>query len=84
MNEPEILKLYAVTKVSPISGVQHVMTLQMTPSQWQEIQPFIDKSLPKGPRFLQDILPHHAAHEREFILTGTTQQEWDKLFGEDA
>jgi hypothetical protein len=83
MNEPEALKLYAVTKVSPISGVQHVMTLLMTPSQWEEIQPWIDPSLPKG-RFIQDILPHHSPSEREFIISGTTQEEWDQLWGQDA
>jgi hypothetical protein len=91
MGQPEALKLYAVTKISPISGVQHVMTLLMTPSQWEEIQPWIDPSLPrpgsgqvpKG-RFLQDILPHHSPSEREFIISGTTQEEWDQLWGQDA
>jgi hypothetical protein len=77
----EALKLYAVTRVSPVSGRQHVLQLLMTPGQWEQIQPWIDRSLTKSARSLQDILPDHSPQEREFILSGTTQQEWDELFG---
>jgi hypothetical protein len=91
MTQPEALKLYALTKISPISGQQHVMQLLMTPSQWEQIQPWIDPALPKG-RFmlrshgktLQDILPEASPQQREFILSGTTPQEWAKLWGEPA
>jgi hypothetical protein len=81
----EALKLYAITKISPVSGQQHVLQLLLTPSQWEEIQPWVDTSLTKPTdRYLQDILPHHSPGEREFILSGTTQQEWDALWGQDA
>jgi hypothetical protein len=80
LTQPEGLKLYAITKVSPVSGEQHVLQLLLSPSQWEEIQPFLDPSLPKG-RFIQDILPLHTPQEREFILSGTTQEEWDRLWG---
>jgi hypothetical protein len=80
MSTPQVLKLYAVTKISPVSGVQHVMQILLTPAQFQEIQPFLDPELPKG-RFIQDILPHHSPAEREFLISGTTQSEWDELFG---
>jgi hypothetical protein len=81
MSEFEIPQLYAITKKSPISGRQHVLQLLCTPAQWQEIQPWIDKSLTRGARSLQEILPHHAPSEREFIISGTTQEEWDQLWG---
>jgi hypothetical protein len=79
----EITRLYAVTKISPVSGNQHVMTFLLTPKQWEEIQPWIDPSLAKGARFLQDILPDHTPQEREFLISGTTQEEWDELWGQD-
>jgi hypothetical protein len=82
MAEFEVARLYAVTKISPVSGNQHVMTFLLSPKQWEEIQPFLDKSLPKG-RFIQDILPHHTPQEREFLISGTTQEEWDELWGQD-
>jgi hypothetical protein len=83
MPEFEVTRLYAITKVSPVSGQQHVLQLLLTPTQWQEIQPWIDKSLAKGARSLQDILPHHTPAQREFILSGTTESEWDQLWGEN-
>ena len=34
-------------------------------------------------RPIQKIFPFLSANEREFLLTGSTQEEWDKMFGED-
>jgi hypothetical protein len=31
---------------------------------------------------IQDAFPYLSAGEREFILTGITQMEWNELFGE--
>jgi hypothetical protein len=85
MSEPEERKLYAVVKVSPISGRQHVLQLLLSPSQWEEIQPWVnpDPTRPKG-RFIQDILADHSAAEREFIISGTTKEEWDRLWGSEG
>jgi hypothetical protein len=84
MSTPEPTRLYAVTKVSPVSGVQHVLQLLLTPSQWEEIQPWINPALPKPKgRYLQDILPYHTPEEREFVLSGTVKSEWDMLWGEN-
>ncbi len=33
-------------------------------------------------RVIQDILPNLSADEREFIKTGKTPAEWDKMFEE--
>ena len=33
---------------------------------------------------IQDIFPHLTPEEREFIKTGITPDEWDKLFGDDV
>jgi hypothetical protein len=85
MPEPEITRLYAVVKISPLSGTQHVLQLLLTPTQWDAIQPWVNPD-PARPKkgFLQDILPHHSAAEREFLISGTVQSEWDALWGQDA
>jgi hypothetical protein len=32
---------------------------------------------------IQNAMPNLTAEEREFILTGTTKEDWDELFKED-
>jgi hypothetical protein len=31
---------------------------------------------------IQDAMPHLSADEREFIMTGITEDEWERLFPE--
>mgnify|MGYP003675686955 FL=1 len=64
-----------VTRLSPISGKKNTMQLDITG------QELIDWE--KG-RLIQDIFPHLTPEEREFIKTGITPDEWDKLFGDDV
>jgi hypothetical protein len=30
---------------------------------------------------IQQVMPHLNASQREFIISGATQEEWDELFG---
>lgn len=30
---------------------------------------------------IQDVMPHLTPDEREFIMTGNTKEDWDKMFG---
>jgi hypothetical protein len=64
-----------LTRTSQLSGKQHTMDLAITEEQ---IDNFIS-----GVK-VQDAFPHLKPHEREFILTGMTPEEWDDLvsFGE--
>ena len=64
-----------VTRLSPISGKKNTMQLDITG------QELIDWE--KG-GLIQDIFPHLTPEEREFIKTGITPDEWDKLFGDDV
>jgi len=64
-----------VTRLSPISGKKNIMQLDIT------CQGLIDWE--KG-GLIQDIFPHLTPEEREFIKTGITPDEWDKLFGDDV
>lgn len=34
-----------------------------------------------GREHMQNIFPQLNAEQREFLMTGSTQQEWDELFG---
>ena len=63
-----------VTRLSPVSGVRHTMELDVTAKQivsWE-----------KG-EMIQNVFPHLTAGEREFIKTGITPDDWNKLFGDD-
>ena len=60
-----------VTKISQLSGKVHTMDLDITVEQVN--------SYSSGRIKVQDAFPHLKPHEREFILTGITEEEWDAL-----
>ena len=62
-----------VTRLSPVSGVKHTMDLDVTTEQivsWE-----------KG-EMIQNVFPNLTPEEREFIKTGITPDDWDKMFGD--
>jgi hypothetical protein len=59
-----------ITKKSMFSGIAHTMDLPVTREQ-------LDRW--KGGELIQDVFPFLSQSEREFIVTGTTQDEWDSL-----
>lgn len=61
-----------ITKASRISGTISTMDLDITSEQWARIE--------AGIELIQNIVPHLSSDEREFLITGITPQEWDKLF----
>lgn len=61
-------------KLSPISGKYHKMDLKITKEQLEDYY--------KGNKLIQRAFPNLSADEREFILTGITPDEWEKLFKE--
>lgn len=63
-----------VARRSPFSGKMHEMELDITVEQWERYR--------AGGGYIQDIFPNLSDDEREFIKTGITPEEWDKL-GED-
>lgn len=64
-----------ITKVSQISGKIHTMDIPITPEQYALFQ--LDR------RPIQKIFPNLSADEREFLITGATPGEWEKLFGDN-
>lgn len=65
---PEILR---VTKTSPLSKKDSTMDLPITAGQWTDFMRGV---------LVQNALPDLSNAEREFVLTGHTQEDWDKLF----
>lgn len=61
-----------ITKTSRISGTVSTMDLDITSEQLDRIE--------AGIELIQNIVPHLSSDEREFLITGITPQEWDKLF----
>ena len=63
-----------VTRKSSFTGQVHTLDLAITSEQWR-----VHLS---GAQLIQDALPDLTKPEREFLLTGTTQAEWDAAFAE--
>lgn len=63
-----------VTATSMITGKQHTMKLPITFQQflqWEE-----------GGETIQEVFPHLTPSQREFLMTGITDEEWDKYIKE--
>ena len=62
-----------ITKVSDLTGNTSSMEIDVTNEQI---------ALWKGGELIQDVMPDLTPDEREFIMTGSTSEEWDAAFGE--
>ncbi len=63
-----------VTRTSQYSGKKRTIALNITEEQLSNFN--------KG-MHVQKAFPDLPAHEREFILTGITKEEWDEMFPEE-
>jgi hypothetical protein len=61
-----------VQRVSQASGKMNEMDLPVTQEQLNEYY--------KGVGLIQDIFPDLTADQREFLITGTTSEEWKIMF----
>lgn len=60
-----------ITKTSSLSGIERTMDLPITEEQLKNWE---DGML------IQMAMPNLTAAEREFLITGVVQEEWDELF----
>ena len=60
-----------ITRKSTATGIRHTLDLPITDAQ---IAKYHNGAL------VQDAFPHLTADQREFIISGTTAEEWDNLF----
>jgi hypothetical protein len=59
-----------ITKVSQLTGNTHTMTIMLDPkdvARWQQGV------------LIQDALPYLSPAEREFLMTGATDEEWEEM-----
>ena len=63
-----------VVRVSPLTGKTNIMEIDITLDQLRQWE--------KGLGLIQDIMPNLTDSEREFIMSGMTDDDWDEAFGE--
>lgn len=66
----------ATVQVKPLFGgdFSAPRTLAITQDQYESWQ--------RG-AYIQNVMPHLTAGEREFLMSGTTEEQWDETFKED-
>ena len=66
-----------ITRRSSLSGVEHTLDIDITSEELTRVEMrFCTKEL------IQNIIPNVSLGEREFLMTGITQEEWDETFNE--
>lgn len=60
-----------ITRVSPVTGLKNVRDVPCTEEQYLS---YLDGEL------IQKAMPTVSAEDREFILSGCTPEDWNKLF----
>lgn len=63
-----------ITKKSSLTGAEHTMDIDVTLEQLWRIENRTD--------LVQRIVPHLPPAEREFLLTGITNEEWQTAFAD--
>ena len=63
-----------IKRVSPISGKENTMDLDITTAQIEAYQ---------AGALIQDAFSNLDAGQREFLMTGITPEEWDGIFGKE-
>jgi hypothetical protein len=66
-----------VIRTSPLTGKVNEMEIPCTQEQLDE---FHNRKPGQPFRLIQQIFPNLNATQREFIMTGYTQEDWDKMF----
>tara|TARA_R110000824_G_scaffold35539_1_gene111289 strand:- start:47 stop:250 length:204 start_codon:yes stop_codon:yes gene_type:complete len=63
-----------ITRKSMMSGVTRTRNLPVTPEQIREWE---------GGMLIQNAMPHLSMTDREFVMTGVTDEEWQEEFAEE-
>lgn len=69
-----------IERRSAFTGKMNSVDLDITPEQYMS---WIRAGDNDPNRFVQNAFPNLTDIEREFLLTGVTQEEWDNVFGDD-
>lgn len=64
-----------LTKKSLLSGKEHQMFLPITEKEYEDWQ--------LSGELIQNVFPNLTDDQREFMISGSTPEEWDEAFGEE-
>lgn len=62
---------------------QSVLTQQWHTMELPVTQEAVDAWRKHG-RLIQDVFPHLTPSQRQFLMSGVTEAEWEKAFGDEA
>ena len=60
-----------ITNTSTLTGIKHTREINCTQEMINDWQ---------NGALIQNVMPHLSNEDREFLITGTTPEEWDKAF----
>lgn len=65
-----------ITRTSELSGKEHTMDIDISEEDLYKVENrrMLDLKI-------QQIIPHIPADQREFLITGITDSEWDEMCG---
>jgi hypothetical protein len=63
-----------IERTSMLTGITRSIELPITGEQWAAYE---------AGALVQDAFPHLSPDEREFIITGITEEEWDDIFRDE-
>jgi hypothetical protein len=66
-----------VTKKSSLTGIENTLNIDVTPEQLFRIENRMNTT-----ELIQNIVPNLSMEDREFLMTGITNEEWIRMFGE--
>lgn len=64
-----------ITKKSPVTGAMNTRTIYARMSDFYSWQ--------RGETLVQTAMPYLSVDDREFIISGCTPEDWQKLFGNE-
>lgn len=74
---PNLLK---ITRISDVSGKEHTMELPVTEDQ---LRNWLGDGQHSG-HLIQHVMPHLSSEQREFLISGCTPEEWQKIVNEEV
>jgi hypothetical protein len=66
-----------ITKISSLTGIEHTLNINVTEDELLRIE-----NRRNSTELIQNIVPNLTMDEREFLMTGITNEEWIRVFGE--
>ena len=75
MTEPTTTR---VTRISPISGVEHTLDLPVSPRDFRFAMDLYERGA-----LIQNAFYMLSDADREFVKTGITPDEWDETFPDE-